>query len=217
MRDTDQQTTSEQRLPGGLDSSDAAIDGTAALPLTSFAILGLLDPTEEYTAVEVKARAHELIRYFYWTPALSHIRRELDRLDALGYVSARVVRQGRVKSTLKYRITEAGERSLRTWVGNAPLDPPVVKNSVLLRVWLGRRAGDKEGVLRILESNIDRLVEERRDLALLIERSVEAPPTDEPPRQEWSVEVLRHTLRTYDHMIESLDVLLNALKQLDLH
>ena len=59
------------------------------LPLTSYAALGLLSPGEEFTAVEVQERAYALLRYFYWAPALSHVRRELNRLEDLGYVLAR--------------------------------------------------------------------------------------------------------------------------------
>ena len=72
---------------------------------------------DEMTAVEVQERARRLVRFFYWTPALSHIRRELNRLEALGYVSSHEERVGRVKIALKYQVTEQGEAALREWRG----------------------------------------------------------------------------------------------------
>lgn len=116
--------------------------------MTAYATLGLLSREEEYTAVEVQERAHEFLRYFYWAPALSHIRRELNRLDDLGFVAAREVKQGRVRRTLKYHVTPpAGEQALKEWAEGPGAEPTVVKNSVLLRLWLGRRAGDSQLVI----------------------------------------------------------------------
>ena len=191
------------------------------LPLTSYAILGLLSSTDEYTAVEVKERAHQYIRFFYWTPALSHIRRELNRLEEFGFVTARDVPQGRVKQTLKYRVTEAGEESLRLWAEDGPFDVPVVKNSVLLRLWLGRRAGDKEKVLNFVRTHIARVESDRTELAELIAstmRDEHDPDLSDEALQDaaWSVRVLQHALRSYDDNLESTRELLKDLQQLKL-
>lgn len=215
--------TSKSKRPASQESGERG--ATAAtnhafepLPMTSYAVLGLLSPTNEYTAVEVKARAHEFIRFFYWTPALSHIRRELDRLEELGFVAVREVPKSRLKSTLTYRMTEAGEQNLSQWAGRAPLEPPVVKNSVLLRLWLARRASDKDGFLDLLQSCIDQTVKEREELTALIDRVVERHLTPSgPPITAWAVEVLRFTRETYDHNIKTSRDLLDSLKQLDMH
>jgi hypothetical protein len=59
------------------------------LPLTTYATLGLLSTVTPFSAVEVEERARVYLRHFYWAPALSHIRRELDRIEVLGYVECR--------------------------------------------------------------------------------------------------------------------------------
>lgn len=138
------------------------------LPMTSYATLGLLSLGGEFTAVEIEARANDLLRYFYWTPALSHIRRELDRLEELGYVTAREVQRGRVKRTLKYKLTESGVAALKDWVEHAPIDRSVEKNPTILRLWLGRRGADPQSVMDLLESHIEHLKSERAELTASI-------------------------------------------------
>lgn len=126
-----------------------------SLPLTGYATLGLLSPNEWFTAVDIQERAYWELRAFYWAPALSHIRRELNRLEDLGYVDAEVVQQGRVKRTLKYRITDLGAQALTQWVERPEPDPFIVKNAVILRLWLGRRADNPHLVLAALERHIE--------------------------------------------------------------
>jgi len=63
--------------------------GPGELPATAYAVLGILIVNdEELSAGEIKTRASFGMRYFYWSPAVSHIRRELRRLLALGLVMA---------------------------------------------------------------------------------------------------------------------------------
>jgi DNA-binding PadR family transcriptional regulator len=197
------------------------------LPLTSYAALGLLSPGEEFTAVEVQERAYELLRYFYWAPALSHIRRELNRLEELGYVLAREVEQGRLKRTLKYSITDAGSAALRDWAEGPEIDPMVVKNSVILRLWLGRRAGHGDLVLRALEAQIAHIESEREDLKLSVEKS-ESIYRDLMPQLEsaddaarttimrtaWHLSVMRYCLRSFDQELRNSRRLLRELSEL---
>jgi DNA-binding PadR family transcriptional regulator len=193
------------------------------LPLTCYATLGILNTVDEMTAVDVQERAHRLLRFFYWTPALSHIRRELNRLEELGYVSSREERVGRVKIVLKYQVTDAGEAALRAWAESDTLDPLVVKNPMLLRLWLGRRAGDPSLVLRSLERHIDRAVSERDALKDVV-RTMEERRTlllgrdkvDKAAvnRTEWSLEVMAYALRSHEHEIRSSKKLLDGLQAL---
>ncbi|ALJ22343.1 hypothetical protein [Microbacterium sp. No. 7] len=61
------------------------------LPATAYAVLGLLSShQEELSPAEIKVRADWSLRSFYWSPAVSHIRRELERLLECGYVEARL-------------------------------------------------------------------------------------------------------------------------------
>lgn len=197
------------------------------LPLTCYATLGLLNTTEDYTAAEVQARVHRFVRFFYWTPALTHIRRELRRLHTLGYVEAREERQGRVRRVTKYRATAAGEHKLRQWAEGGPFEPAVVKNPVLLRLWLGRRAGDKERVLRFLEAHIERVESERRDVASLIDEVraygdelAAAAEGDEEARAEaqaraqWLRVVLSYVLRDHNYDVTNARQLLDELERI---
>ena len=187
-----------------------------SLPLTSYVILGLLSTTDEFTVAEVQNRAHRFIRYFYGTPALSHIRRDLNKLEELGCVTAREVRQGRVKQTLKYRVTELGESALRQWAESGPFEPTVVKNSVLMRLWLGRRAGNKDKVLMYLEDHIAQVESELVQLTALIGSTVGVPGVhDRRTGVEWSLTVIQHAQRIYEYNLESLRDLHKELRALN--
>lgn len=210
-------------------------DGTV-LPLTSYATLGLLNSAEELTAIDVEHRAHQYLRFFYWAPALSHIRRELNRLEDLGYASSREVLVGRVKRTLKYRMTAAGEQALARWAENSMLEPTVKKNPALLRLWLGRRAGDSAAILAGFEEYIAFLETEREELhafvgtneRILRERSaaLEDPevavtlPEDEEraalTRMSWHLAVMRYCLRDYEADVRNARRLVDEFNELGL-
>ncbi len=201
------------------------------LPLTTYATLGLLTPSEEFTAVEIQARAQNLLRYFYWTPALSHIRRELNRLEEFGLVEVREARQSRVRRTLKYRISEAGSEVLRTWVETSTIDPVVTKNPAILRVWLGRRAGDGTLVLAALRAHLNAVRADLADLRANVDRvdaviaaradsigKAGAPPGRDLPvlvsRPMWSNAVFRYCLRSLEFDAANLEQLHEELAAL---
>ena len=215
--------------PPGESVGDAP--ATELLPLTSYAALGLLSPKERYTAVEIQVRAYQQLRHFYWAPALSHIRRELNRLDDMGYVDALEVRQGRVKRTLKYRITELGSKALAEWAERPDADPLIVKNSVILRLWLGRRADNAHLVLQALERHIDHVEAELAALDLQIETSeahydervVALQAIDDPEgsdlqtlvsRTAWHLGVMRYCRRGYEQELRNSAKLLRELTAL---
>jgi DNA-binding PadR family transcriptional regulator len=129
-------------VPGGLSA-------------TSYAVLGLLSSAREpLSAVELRTRANFTLRFFYWAPAVSHIRKELLRLEQLELVIAEEVKLGRVRTTLVHRITPEGQRVLREWVRSLPDDDPVVlKHPVILRVWLGE-AADSSRLVEILDRHL---------------------------------------------------------------
>ena len=109
------------------------------LPVTSYAVLGLLSFDRELTGYELKKWADSSLRFFYWSPATSQIYGELKRLDGLGLVEARpILDDARAKRA--YRITDAGRAALREWVAHAPVEAPVLKHSTVLRIWLGHLA-----------------------------------------------------------------------------
>ena len=143
--------TEAEGLPDGLTS-------------TAFAVLGILAVNDEELSVgEIKTRATYGMRFFYWSPAVSHIRRELRRLLELGLVEEREIVIGKVRRSQLYQTTAAGEDVLLRWVTREDVDEPVVvKNSALLRVFLGARA-PLDVVLAVLDARADRVAADIED------------------------------------------------------
>jgi DNA-binding PadR family transcriptional regulator len=111
------------------------------LPATAYPVLGLLSGGAELSGYDLKKWADASLNFFYWSPALSHIYTELRRLERLGYVEPRVEQKDEVRHRRLYRITPTGLAVLTDWVRSAPVEAPVLKHSVALRVWLGHLAG----------------------------------------------------------------------------
>jgi DNA-binding PadR family transcriptional regulator len=137
------------------ESAEASAASGELLPATAYAVLGILSVNdEELTPGEIKVRAEFAFRHFYWSPAVSHIRRELRRLLEMGLVEEREITIGQVRRSQAYQTTDAGERALARWVSESPpRESVVVKNSVLLRVFLGDRA-PMETVLAVIDARL---------------------------------------------------------------
>jgi hypothetical protein len=144
------------------------------LPATAYAVLGILSVNdEELTPGEIKLRADFAFRHFYWSPAVSHIRRELARLVQMGLVAERQIMIGQVRRSLAYRTTLEGERALEGWVAHGPLEESVVvKNSVLLRVFLGDKA-PQETILSVIDARLAQVEEDIREAQWGRRRSAE--------------------------------------------
>ena len=146
----------------GADGEDLAAQEPQGgeLPSTAYAVLAILSVNDEQLSVgEIKTRASHGMRHFYWSPAVSHIRKELRRLVALGMVEERRIKIGPVRHGQAYQTTEAGEEALARWVASGTSDEPVVvKNSVLLRVYLGAKA-PLDVVLAVLDRRIAQVEE----------------------------------------------------------
>ena len=76
------------------------------LPVTAYALLGLLTFGDELTGYELKQRADVTLRFYWVSPAMSQIYSELARLTGLGLVGRRVGRRRR--HARAYRITDEG-------------------------------------------------------------------------------------------------------------
>ncbi|WP_030257709.1 PadR family transcriptional regulator [Streptomyces violens] len=112
------------------------------MPATGWAVLGLLSFGTELSGYDLKKWADWSLGFFYWSPSFSQIYGELKRLEKAGYATSRMVTPetgGRGKRV--YRITEAGTAAVRTWTREAPVEPPVLKHGVMLRLWLGHLMG----------------------------------------------------------------------------
>lgn len=132
------------------------------LPSTSYAVLGMLSFGDELSGYQLKKRADNL-RFFYWSPAHSQIYAELRRLEKLGYVTHREVKQMRRPDKRVYRITSAGQEVFETWMNEAPVEPVSLKHSVVLRLFFGH-AGNPERLREVLADYADQVSEVIEDL-----------------------------------------------------
>jgi DNA-binding PadR family transcriptional regulator len=112
----------------------------AFLPTTTYAVLGLLGFGQELSGYEVRQWALRSLRFFFWTPAQSHVYRELRRLEELGLAASRDVPQEGRPDKRVFAITEEGRRELSRWIDEAPLAPPVLKYDSALRLFFGQHA-----------------------------------------------------------------------------
>src|SRR4051812_50194201 len=88
------------------------------LPVTAYALLGLLTFGDELTGYELKQRADNTLRFYWVAPAMSQIYTELGRLTEHGYVEA-VTSHGQGRRTTAYGITPAGGGAPGGGVGGA--------------------------------------------------------------------------------------------------
>jgi DNA-binding PadR family transcriptional regulator len=153
----------------------------AELPATAWAVLGLLSFDRELSGYDLKKWADNSLRFFYWAPAISQVYGELRRLEKLGYVTSRKAPQDELRNKRMYRLTPAGRLALSDWVQHSPVDPPVLKHGVGLRVWLGHLADPDQ---------LRRVVEEHRDYAQrMLDEACTAREIAEP-NPEWAYPVI---------------------------
>ncbi|OBK10999.1 MarR family transcriptional regulator [Mycobacterium asiaticum] len=164
------------------------------LPVTAYLVLGVLAGNDEQlTAGEIKMRAELSVGHFYWSPSVSHVRRELNRLLARGMVNEIEARAGKRAITL-YETTDSGLDGLRSWVHHFPgEDQVVIKHPVILRTWLAR-GEDPERVVDTLDRHLE-ATRSRLDEALWSrQRSREVGIPDDPD-QRYSLAVLDYAIR----------------------
>jgi DNA-binding PadR family transcriptional regulator len=123
------------------------------LPPTSWAVLGMLAFGEEVSGYDIKKWADWSVGYFYWSPSFSQVYSELKRLESHGYATSRVQHDGGLRGRRTYKITESGQEAVSKWATEAPIDPPMLKHGVLLRVWLGH-LNEPDRLKEILQEHI---------------------------------------------------------------
>ncbi len=132
------------------------------LPVTSYALLGLLTFGDELTGYELKQRADRTLGFYWVSPAMSQVYSELGRLHRLGLVEARDEgTDGR--STRRYRISEEGRLRLQGWLSEQPVEFPVLKHPVALRLLLGHLV-EPEQSRSLLEQHLEALTRRITDL-----------------------------------------------------
>jgi DNA-binding PadR family transcriptional regulator len=132
------------------------------LPVTAYALLGLLTFGDDLTGYELKQRADRTLRFYWVSPAMSQIYTELARLTEHELVEP-VTTRGEGRTTTSYRITRAGEQTLRSWMDDSSVGFPVLKHTVLLRLLIGH-AGDPNRIRPMLEAYVAQLADALTDL-----------------------------------------------------
>jgi DNA-binding PadR family transcriptional regulator len=113
------------------------------LAATSWALLGMLSYEHELSGYDIRKWIDWSMRFFYDSPAYSHIYSELKKLEKLGLVTSRVENAGGTRNRRLYKITDEGLEAVTRWANDAPVDPPTLKHGPLLRVTLGHLTSPK--------------------------------------------------------------------------
>jgi len=134
-----------------------------SLPATAYAVLGLLSFGRELSGYDIKKWADASLRHFYWAPAMSHIYRELQRLEQLGFVEGTEAPQDGLRNKRMYHITPSGRTAVTRWLVETPAETPMLKHPAALRVWLGHLV-EPDDLSRLLSAHVDRLRDELADI-----------------------------------------------------
>ncbi|MFF0816688.1 PadR family transcriptional regulator [Rhodococcus sp. NPDC003318] len=160
---------------------------------------------EELSGYELKKWADWSIRFFYWSPSFSQVYTELKKLEKHGLVTSRVKHDNGVRGRRLYTITEAGTTAVSRWANEAPIDPPILKHGVMLRIWLGH-LNEPERLKEILREHIAYVEKMQR------RASADASGAAEQPAWAYSVIALRWSERYYaaekelaERLIEDID------------
>ncbi len=182
-----------------------AKDAYTPLPATSYPVLGLLSSGHALSGYDLKKWADSSLNFFYWSPALSHIYTELRRLEARGLVAHNIDRIDDLRNRRLYRITDAGVDELRAWLDAEPVEPPMLKHSIVLRVWLGHLAG-ADRVRDIVE---DHLATTRSLLAQIRQAAANTP---DDPSFHYAAAVVAWADDHYEAEIASFESLLQRVE-----
>jgi DNA-binding PadR family transcriptional regulator len=183
-------------------------DPEAELSQTAWAVLGVLSFPGDRSGYEVKSWVDRSLRFFYWSPALSQIYRELKKLESVGYVSSYLAPQDELRNKRLYRITDAGRDAVTNWAASSPTTAPVLKHGVLLRVWLGHLLGTEQ-LRTVLAEHID-YAERMRAEAAELEASAHRQKLWPYPQL-----ALRWSTRYYESEAELARRLLKDLDEMD--
>lgn len=120
---------------------------------SGYALLGLLSFGRELTGYELKQWADDSLRFFYAAPAMSHVYRELARLQDERLVSAREIPDG-ARTITVYRLSRKGSTALRRWLADTPVEPPLMRHHLALRVFLGRLAAPGQLLAQVEQQRV---------------------------------------------------------------
>jgi DNA-binding PadR family transcriptional regulator len=147
------------------------------LTATGYALLGLLSFGSELTGYELKQWADGSLRFFYNAPAMSQVYAELGRLQAAGLVLARDREDG-ARTVRRYRLSARGRGELRRWLDTTPLEPPLLKHHLALRLFLGHLS-DPDRLAELVAQQCRWCDEQLTDLRAVRSR------LDDDPEERW--------------------------------
>jgi DNA-binding PadR family transcriptional regulator len=178
------------------------------IPVTGYAILGLLTFGDELTGYEIKQRADVTLRFYWVSPAMSQIYTELRRLSDRGLVTADVRADGG-RDVTTYAITGAGQAALRAWMDTTPAGFPVLKHPVLLRLLVGH-VTEPEQTRQMLHDYVAELDRALVDLGQVRESLRGADEPGQPFRfpslvAEWGLDYFDAERRHTHRALASLD------------
>jgi len=161
------------------------------LPITAYALLGLLSFDDPLTGYELKQRADRTLRFYWVAPAMSQVYSELDRLHGEDMVKAHG--DGR---TTSYSLTRKGRAALTRWMRESEAGFPVLKHPVALRLLLGALV-DPEAIRGLLSQHVEALDHEHAALSEVRASLVGSDGPGEPFRYpamvaDWGLSYFAH-------------------------
>ncbi|MFZ3393598.1 PadR family transcriptional regulator [Rhodococcus sp. 7Tela_A2] len=176
-----------------------------ALPPTSWAVLGMLSFGEELTGNDLKKWADWSIGFYYWSPSVSQVYAELKKLEKLGLVRSRLVSEPGTRGRRMYAITEPGIDAVRTWSREAPVEVPVLKHSVMLRMYMGH-LNDPDQLKAIVRDHIVNLEEKLRRAGEHAEHSEREPGwAFSQMSLRWAERYFRAEIELFTELLDDID------------
>ena len=177
------------------------------LPQTTWAVLGLLSFGRPLTGYQLKKWADAILAFFYWSPAVSQIYSELRRLESMGLAESELVAGKETHQKRVYAITPAGREALTWWQAEVDVEPPMLKHTVALRVWLGHMA-DPSRLTGLLREHADRCTA----LATAADAAAEASESEPDFRfpamvAEWAASYYRSEVRHAENLLSQVESL----------
>ncbi|MGW5152468.1 PadR family transcriptional regulator [Rhodococcus koreensis] len=191
--------------PAAVSASSASADKYPELPATAWAVLGMLSFGEKLTGNDLRKWASNSISYFYWSPSVSQIYSELKKLESLNLVTSQSVPEPRNRNRRVYEITEDGLAAVRAWANYAPVELPILKHGVLLRLWVGHLS-EPERLKAMVRAHIDNLIEIRDRARAQARRSSAEPAWAYPTLSlRWSERYFQAELDLANQLLSDID------------
>ncbi|EME57331.1 PadR family transcriptional regulator [Rhodococcus ruber] len=168
-------------------------------------MLGVLALGEEMTGNDVKKWADWSLSFFYWSPSVSQVYGELKKLEKLGFVRSRSISEPGARSRRVYSITPTGVGAVRAWSREAPVEAPVLKHGVMLRMYLGH-LNEPEKLKSIVRDHIANLEENLGRVRNYADHSDVEPSWAFPLLSlRWSERYFRTEIALFEELLDEID------------